>query len=67
MSDKKIKIRVLLRFFWKKGLTATPATEKISEVEGKYVVIERTARRCFEHFNYGDTSLVDMLKTICCE
>ena len=59
MPDAKIEIRVLLRFFWKKGLTATAATREICEVEGKDVVNERTARRWFERFNHGDTSLVD--------
>jgi len=59
ISDKKIKIRVLLRFFWKNGLTLTTATREICKVEGKDVVSERTARRWFERFNHGDTNLVD--------
>jgi len=36
MSDQNIEIRVLLRFFWKKGLITTAATQEICEVEGKY-------------------------------
>ena len=59
MSDRKIKNQVLLRFFWKKRLTATDGTREICEVEGKDVVSEMTARRWFERFNHGDTSLVN--------
>ena len=35
MSDEKIEIRVLLRYFSKKGVKSTAAIRKICEVEGK--------------------------------
>ena len=47
MSDEKTEIRVLLRFFWKKGLTSAADSREICEIEGKDVVSERTARRWF--------------------
>ena len=59
MSNEKFEIQVLLRFFWKNGLSATVATQEICEVIGKDVVSERTIRRWFERFNNGDTSLVE--------
>ena len=59
MSDKKIEIPLLLRFFWKKGLTITFTTREICDVQGKDVISERTPRRWLERFNHKDTDLVD--------
>lgn len=59
MCDEKTAIRVLLRFFWKKGLTAAAATREICEVEGKDVINKTTAQRWFQRFSDGDTSLED--------
>ena len=59
MSDQKSAIRVLIRFFWKKGLSAKAATEQICVVEGETVVNRKTASNWFKCFNLGDTSLED--------
>ena len=57
MCDEKTAIRVLLRFFWKKGYSAKLATEQICEVEGENIVNRKTASNWFKRFNGGDTSL----------
>ena len=59
MCDDKTAIRVLLRFFWKKGLSAKAAAEEICAVEGNGVIDRRTASNWFKRFNEGDISLVD--------
>jgi len=53
MSYEKNEIRVLLRFFWKKGLTA--ATREICKVERKDMISKRQQR-----FNREDFSQVDI-------
>ena len=42
MCDQKTSICILLRFFWKKRLSAKAATEQIYEVEGENVVNRKT-------------------------
>jgi histone-lysine N-methyltransferase SETMAR len=59
MIDEKAVIRVLLRHYWKKGLTAAAATREICNVEGTDVLKENTAQWWFRRFNQGDTSLED--------
>lgn len=59
MCDEKTAIRVLLRFFWKKGLSAAAATREICEVEGEEAVNKMTASRWFRRLADGDTSLED--------
>ena len=59
MIEEKTVIRVLLRHYWKKGLTAAAATREICNVEGKDVFKENTAQWWFRRFNQGDTSLED--------
>lgn len=59
MCDEKIAIRVLLRHYWKKGLSTRAAAEEICAVEGEGVVNKTTAAEWFKRFNEGDTSLQD--------
>lgn len=59
MVEEKLVIRVLLRHYWKKGLTAAAATREICSVEGKDSVKENTAQWWFRRFNQGDTGLED--------
>ena len=59
MCDEKIAIRVLLRHYWKKGLSTRAAAEEICAVEGEGVVKKTTAAEWFKRFNEGDTSLQD--------
>ncbi|CAD5220683.1 unnamed protein product [Bursaphelenchus xylophilus] len=56
---EKSEIRVLLRHYWKQGLSAAAAAKKICEVEGDNVVSDRTAQNWFKRFNDGDTDLED--------
>jgi hypothetical protein len=44
MECKNYEIRVLLRFFWKKGLRARAAAKEICEVEGQGTVGTLKAR-----------------------
>lgn len=59
MICEKTVIRVLLRHYWKKGLTAAAATREICDVEGKDVVTANTAQWWFRRFKCGNTSLED--------
>ena len=56
-NDENYEILVLLRHYWKKGLTAA-AVRQICEVEGEYVIKVRKAQRWYQIFNSGDTSLL---------
>ena len=51
MSDEKIVIRVLLRHYWKKGLSTRAAAEEICALEGEGVVNKTTAAEWFKRFN----------------
>lgn len=59
MSDEKIAIRVLLRHYWKKGLSTREAVTEICSVEGEGKVSKSTAAEWFQRFNQGDVSLQD--------
>ena len=59
MCDEKIGIRVLLRHYWKKGLSTRAAAEEICAVEGEGVINKTKAAEWFKRFNEGDTSLED--------
>ena len=54
---QNFEIRVLLKFFWKKGLSARAAAREICSVEGS--VSNPTASAWFKKFNTGDTSIED--------
>ena len=56
---QNFEIRVLLKFFWKKGLSARAAARKICSVEGEGSVSNPTASAWFKKFNTGDTSIED--------
>ncbi|CAH1394694.1 unnamed protein product [Nezara viridula] len=51
------EILVILRHYWKKNFTAAEATREIIKYEGEGVLDQRTARRWFEKFTSGDTTL----------
>jgi histone-lysine N-methyltransferase SETMAR len=55
----KLEIRVLLRHYWKKGLTTRDAAEAICKVEGVGTVGKSTAIDWFKRFNKGDFDLND--------
>ena len=56
-NTEKYEILVLLRHYWKKGVTATAATQQICEIEGEGVIKVRKAQLWFREFNSGNTSL----------
>ena len=56
---QNFEIRVLLKFFWKKGLSARAAAREICSVEGEGSVSNPTASAWFKKFNTGDTSIED--------
>lgn len=53
------EIRVLLRHYWKKGLSTRAAAEAICEVEGERTVGKTSAFKWFKRFNDGDFDLED--------
>jgi transposase len=57
MSSDTIEVRVLLRHYWKKGLSVRKAADEINEVEG--ITSKSAAGRWFQRFNDGDLSLED--------
>ena len=59
MSDEKIAIRAILRYYWKKGLSARAAANEINGVEGQGSVSKSQAAKWFRRFKEGDTSLED--------
>ena len=63
MDSEKFEIRVLLRFFWKKRLTARAAAKEICDVEGHGTVSTRTAQRWFKRFEQGRTDLEDSARS----
>lgn len=56
---EKLKIRVLLHHYWKKGVSASAAAKEICDVEGEGSVSKRTAQNWFKCFCEGRTSLED--------
>ena len=63
MAEEKLVCRVLLRHYWKKGLNAAAAAKEICAVEGEGTVHPSTARKWFQRFRSGDTSLDDKPKS----
>lgn len=59
MDDDKIVIRILLRHYWKKGLSARAAANEICDVEGINTVSKSTAIRWFRRFDDGDIDVLD--------
>ena len=59
MVDKKYVFRVLLRQYWKAGLSIRAATNEICKIEGVGSVTKSTAGEWYKCFNEGDTSLED--------
>ena len=59
MCDEKIAIRVLLRHYWKKGLSAKATAEQICDVDCEGTVHRNTTAVWFKRFTNGDTSLED--------
>lgn len=57
MCDSKTATRAVLRFLWKKGLSAKAASEEICAVEGPDTINRSTASRWFKRFSSGDLSL----------
>ena len=57
--DDKFAIRVLLRHYWKKGLSARAAVAEICDVEGKGMVSKTTAIDWFKRFSNGETGLAN--------
>ena len=63
MAEEKLVCRVLLRQYWKKRLNAAAAAKEICAVEGEGTVHPSTARKWFQRFRSGDTSLDDKPKS----
>ena len=57
------EVRVLLRHYWKKGLSARAAAEEICRVEGEATVGKTAAIKWFRRFNDGDFDLGDRLRS----
>jgi transposase len=53
------EIRVLLRHYWKKGLSARAAAAKICKVEGEGTIVKTTAIKWFKRFEDGDFDFED--------
>lgn len=51
------EILVVLRHYWKKSCSAAEAAREINRIEGEGLLDERTARRWFQKFHSGDTTL----------
>lgn len=61
--EEKIAIRGLIRFFWKKGLSARATAAEICDVEGKGTIGHATVSIWFKRFDSGDMSLKDKLRS----
>lgn len=59
MFEEKYAVRVLLRHYWKAGLSVRAATDKICSIEGIGSMNKSTAGEWFKRFTQGDTSLED--------
>jgi len=59
MDNDKIVIRVLLRHYWKKGLSARAASKEICDVEGDGAVSKSMEIEWFKRFNEGNTDVCD--------
>ena len=59
MPSDTIEVRVLLRHYWKKGLSVRDAAKAINDVEGEGTTSKSAAGRWFKRFNEGDMDLED--------
>ena len=59
MSSDTIEVRVLLRHYWKKGLSQRKAADEINEVEGEGTTSKSAAGRWFKRFDVGNFDLED--------
>ena len=59
MSSDTIEVRVLLRHYWKKGLSQRKAADEINEVEGEGTTSKSAAGRWFKRFDAGNFDLED--------
>jgi len=55
----QLEIRVLLRRYWKKGLTIRDAADAINKIEGEKTIGKTAAGKWFKRFNEGDFDLED--------
>lgn len=60
---ENLEIRIILKFLWKKGLTARAAVKEICDMEGNGYVSKTTAAKWFKRFAEGDTSFNDLPRT----
>ena len=58
-DDEKIALHVLIRFFWKKGLSVRKTVTEINSVEGENATSKSTVGYWFKRFANGDVSLQD--------
>ena len=58
-SPNDIELRVLLRHYWKKGLSARAAADEICQVEGEGTVGKTAAIKWFRRLKDGDLDLDD--------
>jgi transposase len=63
MSSDTIKVRILLRHYWRKSLSVRAAADEINEVEGEGTTSKPSAGRWFKRLNAGDLNLEDKLRT----
>ena len=57
------EIHVLLRHYWKKGLSARAAAAEICEVEGEGMIGKTAAIKWFHRFDDGDFDFKDKLRS----
>jgi histone-lysine N-methyltransferase SETMAR len=55
----QLEIRVLLRHYWKKGLTIRDAADAINKIEGEKTIGKTAAGKWFKRFNEGNFDLED--------
>ena len=58
MLNEKVDVRVLLRHYWKKGLSIRKAVAEICAVEGD-VINKSAAGKWLKRFSEGDMDLED--------
>ncbi|CAF5175499.1 unnamed protein product, partial [Rotaria magnacalcarata] len=59
VTKNNFEIRVLLRHYWKKGLSARAAAAEICEVEGEGTIGKTAAIKWFKRFEDGDLDFED--------
>jgi len=63
MSENKKKIQYILKFYYKKGKTATQAVKKICNVYEYDAVSVRVAQSWFKRFQSGNFDVKDALRS----